>query len=144
VTVVRWGIIGCGDVTEKKSGPGFQKALGSELVAVMRRDGERAADYARRHQVPKWYDDAERLIRDPQVDAVYIATPPATHVAFIKQVADAGKPVYCEKPMGVNATESREAVRYCAARRVPLYVVRPAGRTYLEVKVLCGPDRGNR
>ncbi len=73
---IRWGIIGCGNVTEVKSGPGFQKAQGSELVAVMRRDGALAQDYAQRHGVPRWYDDAAALIADPDVDAVYIATPP--------------------------------------------------------------------
>ena len=76
---VRWGIIGCGDVTEIKSGPGFQNARGSSLVAVMRRNGKLAEDYARRHKVPKWYDNAKSLINDPEVDAVYIATPPSSH-----------------------------------------------------------------
>jgi hypothetical protein len=76
VESVRWGIIGVGDVTERKSGPGFQQAERSELVAVMRRNGDLAADYARRHNVPRWYDDADELINDPAVDAVYVATPP--------------------------------------------------------------------
>ena len=67
---IRWGIIGCGDVTEIKSGPGFQKARGSELVAVMRRNGNLAEDYARRHRVPKWYDKADALIHDDAVDVV--------------------------------------------------------------------------
>ena len=75
---VRWGIVGCGNVTEVKSGPGLQKARGSSLVAVMRRNGELAADYARRHNVPRWYDDAEALIHDSEVDAVYVATPPGS------------------------------------------------------------------
>ena len=70
---VRWGIIGVGNVTEGKSGPGFQQAERSELVAVMRRNGDLAADYARRHHVPHWYDDADELINDPEVDAVYVA-----------------------------------------------------------------------
>ncbi len=118
---VRWGIIGCGDVTERKSGPAFRKAEGSRLVAVMRRDGRRAADYAARHGVPKWYDDAERLISDPDVDAVYIATPPVAHVGYIRQAAEAGKPIYCEKPLGMSHTESRDVVRFCAERNVPLY-----------------------
>ena len=121
MTEVHWGIIGCGDVTEKKSGPAFRKVEGSQLVAVMRRDGRRAADYATRHGVPRWYDDAERLISDPDVDAVYIATPPVAHAAYIRQVAEAGKPIYCEKPLGVSYAESREAVRFCAERNVPLY-----------------------
>ncbi|MFO8043489.1 MAG: Gfo/Idh/MocA family oxidoreductase, partial [Alkalispirochaeta sp.] len=86
MNTIRWGIIGCGDVTEKKSGPGFQKAQGSELVAVMRRNREKAADYARRHGVPTWYDDATALIEDPQVDAVYIATHPNSHRDYALQV----------------------------------------------------------
>ena len=67
---IRWGIIGVGDVTEVKSGPGFYKADHSALVAVMRRDADKARDYARRHNVPRWYDDAAALIPDPEVDAV--------------------------------------------------------------------------
>ena len=66
---VRWGIIGCGEVCEIKSGPAFQQADGSNLVAVMRRDGNLAADYARRHHVKKWYDDAQKLIDDPELRA---------------------------------------------------------------------------
>ncbi len=79
MNVIRWGILGCGDVTEIKSGPGFQKAAGSALTAVMRRDRDKAADYARRHGVPKYYDRAEELIHDSEVDAVYVATPPSSH-----------------------------------------------------------------
>ena len=84
MTTVRWGIVGCGDVTEVKSGPGFQKARGSALVAVMRRDAAKAEDYARRHGVPRWYTDAEALVRDPEVDAVYVATPPSTHCEYTR------------------------------------------------------------
>ena len=80
---IRWGIIGCGDVTEIKSGPGFQKADGSSLVAVMRRDAAKAEDYARRHNVPRWYADASALIADREVDAVYVATPPSSHKDFV-------------------------------------------------------------
>lgn len=119
---VRWGIIGCGDVTERKSGPAFRKASGSRLVAVMRRDSSLAADYARRHGVPRWYDDADALIADPGVDAVYIATPPSSHVEYVKRAADAGKPIYCEKPLGTSYAESRDAVAYCEERGVPLFV----------------------
>ena len=72
---VRWGMIGCGDVTEVKSGPALQKADGSALVAVMGRNPTKAEDYARRHGVPKWTSDADALIHDPDVDAIYIATP---------------------------------------------------------------------
>ncbi len=84
---IRWGIIGCGDVTEKKSGPAFQKADNSELVAVMRRNGKLAEDYAKRHNVPRWYSDAGKLINDPEVNAIYIATPPDSHLKYVLDVS---------------------------------------------------------
>ena len=77
---MRWGIIGVGDVCEVKSAPAMQVIDDSELVAVMRRNGDKAADYARRHGVPRWYDDADALIADADVNAIYIATPPNAHV----------------------------------------------------------------
>ncbi|CAI8727619.1 Gfo/Idh/MocA family protein [Chryseobacterium sp. IT-36CA2] len=104
---VRWGIIGCGDVTEIKSGPAFNKVANSKLVAVMRRDGAKAADYAKRHNVPKWYDDASQLINDPEVNAIYIATPPLQHEAYTIEALNAGKPVYVEKPMTLHATAAQ-------------------------------------
>ncbi|WP_281884968.1 Gfo/Idh/MocA family protein [Paenibacillus sp. YYML68] len=119
---VRWGMIGCGNVTEVKSGPAFKLVPHSELVAVMRRDAALAADYARRHQVPRWYCDAEELIHDPEVDAIYIATPPSTHMAYTLAAAKAGKPVYVEKPMAVNAIEAQAMIDACRAANVPLYV----------------------
>ncbi|MGP7961243.1 Gfo/Idh/MocA family protein [Sanguibacter sp. A247] len=122
LTHVRWGIIGVGDVTEHKSGPGFQKAERSSLVAVMRRDGAKAADYAARHGVPRWYDDADALINDPEVDAVYIATPPGSHADYAIRVAAAGKPVYVEKPMARTGEECRAMIEACDAAGVPLFV----------------------
>src|SRR5215207_2284977 len=114
---IRWGIIGCGDVTEVKSGPGFQKAEGSALVAVMRRTRGAAEDYARRHGVPRWYDDADRLIGDPEVDAVYVATPPSSHMEYAVRVAAAGKPVYVEKPMARDHRECLAMIEACRAAR---------------------------
>src|SRR3954454_20961541 len=99
---VRWGIIGCGDVTEVKSGPGFQKADGSALVAVMRRDGAKARDYARRHGVPRAYDRAEELIADRDGDAVYSGTPPSSPRDLAFRVASAGKRCLVEKPMATS------------------------------------------
>src|SRR5690349_12165458 len=97
--IIRWGMIGAGDVTEVKSGPGFRKADNSAIVAVMRRNGALAQDYAQRHGIPRWYDDAAALIHDPEVDAIYIATPPSSHKEYTLMAAQAGKPVYVEKPM---------------------------------------------
>ena len=119
---VRWGIIGVGDVTERKSGPGLQRAERSSLVAVMRRDGAKAADFARRHGVPRSYDDADALIHDPEVDAVYVATPPDSHADYARRIAAAGKPVYVEKPMARTATEARSMIEACDVASVPLFV----------------------
>lgn len=102
---IRWGIIGCGDVCEVKSGPALQKADGSELVAVMRRDGGKAEDFARRHGVARWTDDADAIIHNDDVDAVYVATPPGSHEEYALRVAAAGKPCYVEKPMARNVAE---------------------------------------
>jgi predicted dehydrogenase len=119
---IRWGIIGCGAVTEVKSGPGFQKAKNSRLIAVMRRSGQLARDYARRHNVPKWYDSSKKLIEDPEVDAVYIATPPSSHKDLTQEVAKAGKPAYVEKPMANSFDECQKMISYCKDHNVPLFV----------------------
>jgi len=103
--VIRWGIIGVGDVCELKSGPGFYKAPGSELIAVMRRDGEKAKDFANRHNVGLWYDDADALLANPGINAIYIATPPAQHKDYAIAALNAGKNVYIEKPVTLKAAE---------------------------------------
>lgn len=105
---IRWGIIGCGEVTEKKSGPAFNKVPHSQLVAVMRRNAHKAADYAKRHAVARWYADAEALVHDAGVNAVYIATPPDKHLFYTRMALEAGKPVYVEKPMVLNSREAEE------------------------------------
>jgi predicted dehydrogenase len=135
---IRWGIIGCGNVTEVKSGPGFQKARNSDLVAVMRRDGDLARDYAQRHGVPKWYDDAQALIQDPEVNAIYVATPPSSHKEYTIMAAQAGKPVYVEKPMALNFNECREMLDACHEAGVPLFVAyyRRSLDRFLKVKEL--------
>lgn len=105
--MIRWGIIGCGDVTELKSGPAFNKVPDSRLIAVMRRDAVKAKDYASRHNVPKWYSDADQLIHDPDIDAIYVATPPDSHELYALNSIAAGKPVYVEKPMALNVAASK-------------------------------------
>jgi predicted dehydrogenase len=140
---VRWGIIGVGDVTERKSGPGFRQAERSELVAVMRRNGDLAADYARRNNVPRWYDDADKLINDPEVDAVYVATPPDSHREYVVRVAQAGKPVYVEKPMARTALECEDMISACDAAGVDLFVAyyRRAMPRFATVKELLDTGR---
>lgn len=111
---VQWGIIGCGDVTEVKSGPALQKIGRSRLVSVMRRNGDKAADYAARHNVPKSTDDANALINDPEVTAVYVATPPNSHADYAIRALHAGKDVLLEKPIAPTIAECdaiEEAIR---------------------------------
>ncbi|PWH84405.1 oxidoreductase [Algibacter marinivivus] len=105
-TTINWGIIGCGDVAEVKSGPAFQKCKDSSLVAVMRRNGSLAKDFADRHQVPLWYDNADKLLKNPDINAVYIATPPSTHLDYALKALKSGKDVYLEKPMVLSDGEA--------------------------------------
>lgn len=119
---IRWGMIGCGAVTETKSGPAFYKVGGSELVAVMRRNAVLAQDYAQRHGVETYYDDADALIQDPKVDAVYIATPPSSHQELALKVARAGKPCCVEKPMALTYPACEVMVDAFAAKDLPLFV----------------------
>lgn len=122
LTHVRWGIVGCGAVTEVKSGPAFSKVPNSSLVAVMRRDAGKARDYAERHGVPRWYDDACALIADAEVDAIYVATPPSSHREYALMAIAAGKPVYVEKPMAVDHAECEDIVAAGEAAGVPVFV----------------------
>jgi len=120
--VIRWGIIGCGDVCEVKTGPAFYKAQGSRLVAVMRRNGALAADFARRHGVPRFYDDPHAIVNDPEVDAVYVATPPGAHLDGTLLAAAAGKAVLVEKPMARSASECDAMIAACARAKQKLFV----------------------
>lgn len=119
---VRWGFIGAGDVTEVKSGPAFRKVAGSSVSVVMRRDADKARDYAQRHGVPRWTTDAWAVVDADDVDAVYVATPPSSHAEYVAMAAEAGKPVYVEKPLARNVAEGEAIVRACEAAGVPLFV----------------------
>lgn len=121
-SIIRWGIIGCGNVTEVKSGPAYQKTTGFELLAVMRRDRAKAQDYAQRHSVPKFYSDALSLINDPEVDAVYIATPPDSHKGYALMVAAANKPCCIEKPLAPSHADCCTIVAAFAEKELPLFV----------------------
>jgi predicted dehydrogenase len=135
---ISWGIIGCGDVTEVKSGPAFNKVPNSRLVAVMRRNEEKAKDYARRHGVENWYSDADELINDPSVNAIYVATPPASHEEYAIKAMRAGKPVYVEKPMAINAAaaERMEQVAKETGTKISIAHYRRQQPIFLKIKEL--------
>lgn len=121
-TPLNWGIIGCGKVTELKSGPAFNKVAGSKLAMVMRRNAALAESYAQRHHVPRWTTDADALINDPDINAIYIATPPDSHHAYALKVAAAGKVCCVEKPMALNTAQCAEMVAAFEAAGLPLFV----------------------
>jgi predicted dehydrogenase len=135
---VKWGSIGCGDVMEIKSGPPLQMVDNSDLVAVMRRSTDKAKDFAQRHHVPKYYDDADKLIEDEDVNAVYIATPPDTHAYYTIKALNYGKPVYVEKPMALNYNQCKEMLYTAEKMRLPLFVAfyRRSQPQFLKVKEL--------
>ncbi|MGO2011722.1 MAG: Gfo/Idh/MocA family protein [Pseudoalteromonas sp.] len=119
---IRFGMIGCGAVTEIKSGPAYQNTQGIELVGVTRRDLTKAHEYAHRHNVKQVFASASDLINSADIDAVYIATPPDSHLALALQVAAAGKPCCIEKPLAPTLLESQQIVDAFKAASVPLFV----------------------
>jgi len=139
MTTINWGIIGCGNVTEKKSGPAFNKVPNSSLVAVMRRDAEKAADYAERHNVGTWYSDAAELMNDGRLNAIYIATPPASHTEYAIGALHKGFNVYVEKPVTRNAAEARqiaEALKQYPQQKLTIAHYRRGVPMFLKVKEL--------
>ncbi|TQV85850.1 Gfo/Idh/MocA family protein [Aliikangiella coralliicola] len=121
-SLIKWGMIGCGSVTEKKSGPAFNQVANSRLEAVMRRDQEKLQDYATRHQITKFTTNADEVINDPEVDAIYIATPPDTHKEYALKVAAANKICCVEKPMALNYQECQQMVEAFNEINKPLFV----------------------
>lgn len=122
MNTIQWGFIGCGEATEKKSGPAFEQVQNSTVVAVMSRDAEKAQSYAQRHGIKKWYTDAQELVDDPQVNAVYIATPPSSHATFAIMAMRAGKPAYIEKPMAASYEDCARINRISEQTGIPCFV----------------------
>lgn len=119
---IGWGFIGCGEVTEKKSGPAFNEVPGSHVVAVMSRNAEKAESYAKRLNIKKWYTDPLELINDPEINAIYIATPPSSHATFAIMAMKAGKPVYIEKPLAASYEDCARINRISELTGVPCFV----------------------
>lgn len=138
IKTIQWGIIGCGDVAEVKSGPAFNKVPQSKLIAVMRRNATKAKDFAERHHVERWYEDADQLLQHPDINAVYIATPPSSHVDYALRAIEAGKDIYLEKPVALNSEEGRKIKEALAGASVKLAVAhyRRKMPAFLKVKEL--------
>ena len=137
-TIITWGIIGAGDVCERKSAPAMYKLKGSRVKSVMRRNLEKATDFAKRHNIPFSFDKVDAIMNDPEIDIVYIATPPSSHKELALLAAAAGKPAYVEKPMAANYEDCmimNEAFRKAG---LPLFVAyyRRCLPNFLKIKEL--------
>ena len=106
--MVRFGILGFGLHAAKRLMPGFQRAKNSCVAAISRRDLEKAQDSARTYGIPFAFGSSAELCRCPEVDAVFVATPNACHREDVLLALECGKPVLCEKPMGIDARQCRE------------------------------------
>lgn len=120
--IIRWGILGCGNVIELKSRPAYQKTKGFEIVAVMRRDADKAANYAHLHGIAKFYTDADAIIKDPNIDTIYIPTPSDTHKLFGLKVALAGEICCAEKPLAPNYQDDLAIYEVFKEKKIPLFV----------------------
>ncbi|WP_371397593.1 Gfo/Idh/MocA family protein [Fretibacter rubidus] len=120
--MISWGMIGCGDVTEVKSGPAFNITGVSRLYGVVSRTESSAIDYAKRHKVSCVFESVSELIASPDIDAVYIATPPSSHPEIALEVARAKKPCCIEKPIANSYSEAVKIHEAFQAAGTPLFV----------------------
>ena len=119
---VNWGIIGVGDVTEVKSGPAFNKIANSKIIVVMRRNLEKAKNYAERHGIENYTNNEHGILNCPDINAVYIATPPSSHAEYAIKAAHANKHVYVEKPMATTYTDCLKMIDACKKNNVKIFV----------------------
>ncbi|MBN2625627.1 MAG: Gfo/Idh/MocA family oxidoreductase [Spirochaetales bacterium] len=117
---VKWGLIGCGDISRKRVAPALAAASGSELTAVARKDASLAESFAREFGVDRWYADWRDLLKDDEIEAVYIATPVYLHAEQAVAAAEAGKHVLCEKPLALDAAGCDRIIDACSAAGVTL------------------------
>ncbi len=120
MNAVRWGLIGCGDISQKRVAPALRDIPNVDFVAVNRARAELAEEFARKFGARKWYANWQELLADPEIDAVYIATPVHLHAEQTIAAAEAGKHVLCEKPMALNVEECDRMIAACQANGVKL------------------------
>lgn len=120
MSTIRWAVIGAGDVVERRVAKALQTAQGSLLQAVARRDEAKLKAFADTYGVPKAYKDVAQVWNDPDIDAVYVATPVMLHVEHAIEAARHGKHVLCEKPMALNAEQGDSMIAVCRENGVKL------------------------
>jgi len=122
VGVLNWGLIGCGDIARKRVAPAIRDLDNCRLVAVNRAQSDLAEQFAEEFRADRWYKDWRELLKDEEIKAVYVATPPNLHAEQTIAAAKAGKHVICEKPMALNAQECRRMIAACRTAGVRLSI----------------------
>lgn len=120
--ILKWGLIGCGDIVMRRVGPALQSLSSCELIAVSRADASRAAECAKQFDAPRSYEHWQDLVADPEIEAVYIATPVFLHEEQTLACAKAGKHVLCEKPMALSTAECDRMIQACEQAHVKLSI----------------------
>jgi predicted dehydrogenase len=121
-TGIKWGLIGAGDIAQKRVAAALRDTPSSELVAIARAHPERAESFAKTFGARRWHRNAEELFADREIDAVYVATPVHLHAAQTVAAAEAGKHVLCEKPMALDVGECDRMIAACREHDVRLGV----------------------
>lgn len=119
---LRWGLIGCGDISRKRVAPALRDASGSRLEAISRAQADKLDEFARDFEVPKRFADWRELVGEPDIDAVYVATPVSLHEPQTIAAAEAGKHVLCEKPMALDPAACQRMIDACGANNVKLSI----------------------
>jgi 1,5-anhydro-D-fructose reductase (1,5-anhydro-D-mannitol-forming) len=120
---IRWALLGPGRHAERSVLPEMKAAAGAELVAVMSRDRARGADFARKHGIAKVHTSIQEVLSDPDIDAIYDATPDGLHARHAIAAAEAGKHALIEKPLAISVPECVQAIAACRRAGVKLGVV---------------------
>ncbi|MEA1910127.1 MAG: Gfo/Idh/MocA family oxidoreductase [Spirochaetota bacterium] len=120
MTEIKWGLIGCGDISQKRVAPGLRDAKSSKLISVNRSDFSKAESFAKEFGADKWIENWQDLITDTDINAVYIATPVFLHAEQTIAAAEAGKHILCEKSMAMNTAEADRMIDACKANNVKL------------------------
>jgi predicted dehydrogenase len=120
MSVARWGLIGAGDIVRKRVAPALRDLPNCELVSIARANAGLAAEFAKEFGASKWFDDYRELVADPEIHAVYIATPVFLHAEQAIAAAESGKHVLCEKPMALNVEECDRMIDACRSNNVKL------------------------
>ena len=99
---VKWGVIGCGMIADFEMIPAMKEAKNCGLVGIMSRNEEKAKKFSAKHNIPKWYTNIDEFLKDPSLEAVYLANPPHVHCEQTIKAAKYGKHILCEKPMATT------------------------------------------